>query len=408
MKANRLGVCVLATAALVCSRLDAQQPRQPEQRRPQAGEKMQVQVYDVSDIVSLRPDYPYRGAILPTTLEGRPGASGGGAGGMGGGMGGGGFGGGGLGGGMGGGLFQIADPDGTAGGLGGGGFAGPAIVSSGGGMGVETAGPSVTMDDLINAIQATIDAEWQDIDGVGGVIARLGTNLIIRQTPGVHEQIQHLLTALGTSGAGSAAVTIEAHWLLLGPEELAQLVPRNDKQQSTRIDRTALKELGDKASIYRGRITCFSNQTVHMVSGKRRTVVTGAIPTVGLGASAYQLILTYPNTGVLLQVRPSLLPDRRAAILNITSTVTAWEDAGGPVRIGATSLPGEKHGVPLAGGTAETSIDRVNMPTQHLETALRMPVGEPVLVGGMTVPQGDAAEKSLQLYLIVEITTDKP
>lgn len=406
MKANRLGACVLATAALVCSRLDAQQPRQPEQRRPQAGEKMQVQVYDVSDIVSLRPDYPYRGAILPTTLEGRPGAAGGGAGGLGGMPGG--FGGGGLGGGMGGGLFQIADP-GSAGGFGGGGFAGPAIVSSGGGMGVETAGPSVTIDDLINAIQVTIEAEWQDIDGVGGVIARLGTNLIIRQTPSVHEQIEDLLRALGTAGAGSSAVTIDAWWMLLGSDELAQLVPNGDEnERKGRVDRAALKELAENSAAYRGRITCFSNQTVHIVSGNRRTVMTGAVPTVGMGTSAYQPILAYPNAGVLLQVRPSLLQDRRSAILSVTSTVTGWEDAGDPVRIGATFLPGEKEGVSVPGGTAETSIDRVNMPTHHLETALRVPVGEPVLVGGMTVPQGDAAEKSPQLYLVVEVTTDRP
>ena len=400
MRVNRLFVYAgAASALLISSQIKGQQPRQPQQR-PAAAAAMQVRVYDVSEIVGLRPDYPYRGAVLPTTLGDKP-AFGGAA--VGGGMMPGGLGGTGFGG-VGGGFFQIADPGGS-----GGSFAGEGIVSSGGGIGVETAGPSVMIDDLINAIQTTIEADWEDIDGTGGVIAVLGTTLIIRQTPAAHEQIQDLLTALGTASAGSTAVTIEAHWLLLGAEELAQLIPSGeDAKRGTQISREALQELDEKASAYRGRITCFSNQIVHIVSGNRRTVITGAVPTVGMGTSAYAPNVAYPNAGVLLQVRPSLLPDRRAAILNVTSTVTGWEDGGEPVRIGATFLAGEKDGVSLPGGTAETSIDRVNMPTHHLETALRAPVGEPVLVGGMTVPHAAAAEKSPQLYLIVELTTDQP
>ena len=61
------------------------------------------------------------------------------------------------------------------------------------------------------------------------------------------------------------------------------------------------------------------------------------------------------------------------------------------------------------GGTAEISIDRVNMPTQRLETALRVPLGEPVLVGGMTFPESGAADNlgsSRQLYLILEVQRD--
>lgn len=364
---------------------------------------MEVRVYDVSDIVGQRPDFPYRGAILPTTLDERqrfPASGGFGAGGLGGMPGG--IGGVGFGGGAGGGLFQIADPGGS-------GVGGGMPLLPGGEAGVNSPAPPIAISDLIEAIQETTEAEWRDIDGVGGVIAVLGTTLVIRQTPSVHEQIKDLLSALETTGAGSTAVTIDALWLQLGSEELDQLLSRSeDGKQRARIDRTALKELADNSTVYRGRITCFSNQTVHIVSGNRRTVMTGAVPTVGMGTSAYQPILAYPNAGVLLQVRPSLLQDRRSAILSVTSTVTAWEDAGDPVRIGATFLPGEKEGVSAPGGTAETSIDRVNMPTHHLETALRVPVSEPVLVGGMTVPEGGAAEKGKQLYLVVEITADQP
>lgn len=53
-------------------------------------------------------------------------------------------------------------------------------------------------------------------------------------------------------------------------------------------------------------------------------------------------------------------------------------------------------------------IDRVNIVAQQLATSLRVPLGVPVLVGGMTFPdaddRGDADE---QLYLILEVTVDQ-
>jgi hypothetical protein len=53
-------------------------------------------------------------------------------------------------------------------------------------------------------------------------------------------------------------------------------------------------------------------------------------------------------------------------------------------------------------------IDRLNVAAQQLATSLRVPLNQPVLVGGMTFPSNDEsqAHRNRQLYLVVEISTD--
>lgn len=405
MKRFRSVVFLLSGLLLAVTPVAAQTQKRPAA----AGQEFIVRVYDVSELLAARPDYPYRGAILPTTevQEPKPAET---PGGMLGGMGG--IGGGGMGGGgMGGGFFQVADPgaEGTSESAVRSFYPHPGIAAAAG-VG-SPAQSSFSIEDLKYAIIESTQAEWEETQGRGGTITALGTMLIVRQAPAVHEQIEEILKALQAGGGATATLTVEAWWLPLTPEEVGQLAPAENGEEPGKagIDRAALKELAGQVRGYRGRISCFSGQTVHVVSGSRRTVVTGAIPTVGMGVAAYTPSVAYPNVGVLLQVRPLRLSESGAAILDVTSTVTGWEDAGEPLRIGATFLPGEKEGVRIAGGQAETAIDRVNMPTQHLATTVRVPLGAPVLVGGMSAPSlhssqaGEGENSGRQLYLIVEV-----
>ena len=59
-------------------------------------------------------------------------------------------------------------------------------------------------------------------------------------------------------------------------------------------------------------------------------------------------------------------------------------------------------------------MDRIAVDTQELSTTLRMPLGEPILVGGMTFRWPDSAdgnpadrkadsEETAQMYLVLEI-----
>lgn len=176
----------------------------------------------------------------------------------------------------------------------------------------------------------------------------------------------------------------------------------------------------------------------------------------------------------MLQITPSLLPGSRSALLDVQSTVTRWdgspeadnaaarsaaieagrsestaavaepadgEDSGPaerrsgdrpsrrtPVRgaMGPMGPGGMGSGMMMGGGmgmpgmsTDEKSrerpavglaVDRVNIVAQQLATSLRVPLGQPVLVGGMTFPESPTrAETGEQLYLVIEVTVqDEP
>ncbi len=175
-----------------------------------------------------------------------------------------------------------------------------------------------------------------------------------------------------------------------------------------------LKELANKNPSHQGRLSCYNDQTVHLVSGNRRTVVVNVIPTVGFGALGYTPQVAFPNVGLLLQVRPTVDPDRKFAVLNVTSTVTQWEEPGEPFKITTKYEGGEKEGMVTKGGSTEVTIDRVNLNTQHLGTTVRMPVGKPVLIGGLSrmgtdlQTKANPDDKSRQLYLIITITVNEP
>lgn len=385
---------VLTVLGLAADRCSAQNQN--------AGGDWEVRVYRVTDLVLPRPDYPYDGSEIPTTGRSLSAPSSIGGGGFGGGMMGG-MGGGDMGGGMGGmmggggGFFQVPDD------------AGGGIATGGGGLGVTaggipTAGDSglrFSMEDLIQAIQSTIEPMTWDVMGGKGVCTPLGGMLIINQTQPVHAQIDALLTAIRDEGGAVHAVTLQAHWLLLGAEELDQLV--NDSGRSPApVNRDVLEGLSGSRPGYQGRITCFSDQTVSMVSGRRRSTVVSAIPVVGASSVAFQPVISLPNIGVLLEVKPTLLPDDETAVLNLVSTVTSAgnEDESVDILSQATQ-----------DSNTTLNLDRLDLDTQRLATTVRVPLGQPVLVGGLSAIGGrshssDGQPHDAQLYLVVELTTD--
>jgi hypothetical protein len=58
--------------------------------------------------------------------------------------------------------------------------------------------------------------------------------------------------------------------------------------------------------------------------------------------------------------------------------------------------------------SAVPAVDRVNIVAQQLATSLRVPLGRPVLVGGMTFPGPQTDEPAgQQLYLVIEVTVQE-
>ena len=339
--------------------------------------------------------------------------------------------------------IRAVESSGAFGGGGGGrGFAGGGMV---GGRGEGDVRPAsnpapVTVDSIRDVIVTTVAPNSWSVNGGGDAhVAPLGTTLVVLQTAEAQEAIGQLLGSLRDGSASRRSMTIDARWLLLDSDGLERLKVTGDDGEST-IDRQVLAEFTREPTSLRGFISCFSGQSVFLTSGTVRSNVTSYIPVVGsieppkpevMFASqrgdgslslvsdeqrsgfsnrsvGYQPVTTTNNFGVQIELRPTRLHPEKAAAVDLRSTITF------PVN---SSNAGE-----LAAATSDLvpQVDRLAILTQELATTLRVPLGEPVLVGGMTVvaPRqgtagdatgdpagmagGGAAEKP-QLYLILEV-----
>ncbi len=262
--------------------------------------------------------------------------------------------------------------------------------------------PNSEAQECVEALMDIIKGEvaptsWDDTGGAGTITYYNGM-FIVNQTEAVHHELEKLLPEL-LPATSLPMMTVDAYWLLLDSSQLQTLMGRNkgsDAATRSTVDPKALEELARSAPGYRGQITCFSGQTVYIAAGERRTVVLGAIPVVGDRAIAYQNLTAMPNIGAVLQVTPSVLPGKDRGLIDVNSLVTGWTDKA----TGSKAAEGE---------IAESSpqVDRLRMPTQQLATTLRVPLGRPVLVGGVTLnpsplQSGESKEEQKkQLYLVV-------
>ncbi len=360
-----------------------------------------TRVYRVVDLVVPSPSYRYQGTFLPAVggasrssgaMSG--GMMGGGMGGMGGGMGGMG------GGGMGGGMFQVADspgalPGGGRTGGGGGGNRGGAISQITTGERPQIAN-RIDMDTLIEAITTTVDPQrWDEVGGPGS-ITEVGSTLAVNQTEEVHSKVKDFLDMLRRENGTLQVVTTEAMWLSLTREQLASLEPKvaGANRAGAPIDPAALAALPVESRRYRGQITSFNGQTVHLVSGQIKSTVLGAIPVVGPGIG-YQPVVAEPHLGVLLEVTPTALSADEGVLIDLHSTITNWKKPSEPKTIGTSN------------GESLVEIDQINVAAQQFATSLRLPRGKPVLVGGINIPTTDESGREepsdAGLYLVVTV-----
>ena len=360
---------ILACAPQMCAAQDSfgSRPAQPKATATQ--DKGVLRTYDVGDLVMNIHDHPYSDSVKRT-----PESLGGGRGG-GGGMGvvGGGFGGG-----------------------GGTGIGGREIATSG--------TENITMDDLLRVLTTTIAATtWSDVGGTGNV-QPLGSSLVVWQSQAVHEQIEDLLKQLRAVSGERKTLTIDARWLLLNSDDLDQVILPN-QNGPPKVNRTLLANLTRRPTSLRGITTCFSGQTVYLVSGTRRNVVSSYIPVVGsldrpngnerfavrqngavmrfaadvpgFGGGnesrvGYQPVVTTHNFGALLEIRPTTVRGTDMAVVDLKSTLTVSGEPSGKTASRSLLAP------------SPPIVDRIAIETQELATTLRMPLGQPILVGGLT------------------------
>ncbi|HEY4233880.1 MAG TPA: hypothetical protein VGM76_10660, partial [Lacipirellulaceae bacterium] len=361
-----------------------------------------LRTYEVSDLVVNIQDHPYS-----ESLDGGPKGFGGSGGGGGGG---------------GGGFFSVPGSDGRLG------LTNPPPAAA-----------AITMNDLTRVLLNTVASDTWAINGTGeGRIEPIGTALVVWQTPAIHEKIRELLNQIRQGSGDRKTVTIDARWLLLDSDDLNRLI-LPDQTGVPVVDHKLLDEFTRRPGSIRGITNCFSSQLVYLVSGIRRNFVSSYIPVVGSLDNAaieqlssgrrqslirlvsdteavsgvkeprvgYQPIVEKPNLGALLELRPTLMRGDGTAVVDLKSTLTALGTQ--PTHIdGASEL-----------NSITPRVDRIAIETQEFATTLRMPLGKPVLVGGLTYVPGPVGPndvdqiasantdakttESPQLYFVLEV-----
>ena len=344
--------------------------------RAESAEMLITRIYDVSDLLRETPDYKDVRSLLPGTDAGRIGTA------------------------------PPASPGSHPAPVG--------LASIRSGMGDRAMFGKGPADDVIDLLTTSIAPNTWDANGGLGTVHPLDRALIISQTLKIHLRVSALLADLRAKRQAVPTLIVEIQWLWLDNEQCEELLARPPVGKGPAAGRTPLAldaaildRLARKAPGFRGRIACANGQWVHLASGDRRAIVPSKVPAVD-GGVAYMPLIDAPNAGVLVELRPTVEPGAESAVLDVESCVTRWgrprptaHEAEGPAKEGGPRETGAE-----AAGSASCPVERPSIPAQEFATTLRVPLGRPVLVGGMTfAPAGpagleDAGKNPLQLYLI--------
>jgi len=387
-----------------------------------------LRMYDLSDLFAIAPPYPAYfapelggggGPAFPSPSDtqsiGLNGATGG-AGSWG--MGGGGMGGmGGMGGG-GGFFFNVHDrPAGNAPGA-----AKPSeaakkrlpaegahvLYQNGGDNSSASLGARTSLEDLIDAVTQSVSPQSWDTVGGPQSISRVGNVLLVNADENSHDKIDALVGQFRKRWGTLRTIAVQAWWLWLSDEQLAALIPEDREAPFGPVEAKPWQQLMEqfkapdrKGSLgYRASITSYNGQTVNTITEGQSLAVTSLDP-VGLdgflgnpadvkekpvGRVAYRPTITNLKEGTVLQVTPLANLSGKIVVLDVHSRVAKL----------AESRPAE------AAAGPPTALDRPRMLTQRLSTTLRVPVGRPTLVGGMSF-EGQAAPSTLYLFVRVSV-----
>lgn len=253
------------------------------------------------------------------------------------------------------------------------------------------------LDALVRVISSSIaPGSWKGAKAQG-FIRYVGAQLVVRQTPAIHREIQELLEAFRKVNAGLRRVSVQAKWVLLDNGQLAKLMPPGNQRRE--VPRTLGPEkLKDLKVPYRAEITCFEGQTVHIASGRGQTVMTDAEPVISESAVAYAPTVSTVLWGALLEISTVLSDDGTSATVDVRSVVSE------PKKMGSIPFAKFHGGSTTAPAVTVKGLDRLEFAIHALRTTTRIPVGKHALIGGMTAPEGALGKN---LYLILQISAGK-
>ena len=248
--------------------------RQIVRRNPRLYEQdidLQIRLYDLSDLFAVSPNYPAvkldefesgRQLFAVSPVQQR----GGGFGGGGQGGGGGGFGGGGSGG-----VFNLAPTQ----------FGAPIQEV----QNLNTHSAQVTMQQLVETIEATVKPEMWGESSTSARVKFLGNTLLITATEEMHTQINHLLNLFREHWGKRRTVSVQTWWVRSDHGVTSELVDQDTTKKigagvvpEDRWDEFFKAAKEAKNVTYSATLTGHNNQTLHAVSGKQISLTVDAEP----------------------------------------------------------------------------------------------------------------------------------
>jgi hypothetical protein len=278
-----------------------------------------------------------------------------------------------------------------------------------------------SMDDLIHAITSTISPlEWQDAGGSASV-AQLGAALLVSASERTHQQIETLLNLFRERWGSLRTISVQAWWLWLTDAQLAEILqaPQGNQPGPESVQAFGLVKQGawdellkdlaqaprDEGPVpvgYRAVVTCYNGQTVSTVAGDQSIAVTRMEPVLGKGENTgvgYAPTVNVVHQGAALQVTPSATSSGKFVIVDVHSRVNLVDPP--EEQAAATDGDDPKLSTP---GEVVAAMDRPRLRSQRLSTTLRVPVGDPMLIGGMSFKSFPVSgDPNLFLFLKVSV-----
>lgn len=276
-----------------------------------------------------------------------------------------------------------------------------------------SSGPRTSMDGLIEVITSTISQDSWDTVGGPASIASIGASLLISADGETHEKISSLFDLFRKRWGTLRTVSVRAHWLWLSEAQVSDALAADHKDAGpgapygVLADGTWKKLLaaaaeGKKRTPYHAMLTCHNGQTVFTRAGGERLIISGVTPIAGKTEreqALYQPVVRSIQEGAALQVTPVVTRNAKYVVLDVHSRVNLF---GEDLKPEAAKQRG------LFGGSTTleqivAAIDRPALQTQRLATTLRIPVGKPSLIGGMTFATDGDGPANLYLFVTASV-----
>jgi hypothetical protein len=276
-----------------------------------------------------------------------------------------------------------------------------------------SSGPRTSMDGLIDVITSTISQDSWDTVGGPASIASIGTSLLISADTESHDKISSLLDLFRKRWGTLRTVSVRAHWLWLSEAQVSDALAAEQKEGGPSAPYGVLsdggwKKLlaaaaeGKKRTPYHAMLTCHNGQTVFTRAGRERLIISGVTPVAGNSEreqAVYQPTVRSVQDGVALQITPLVTRNAKFVVLDVHSRVNLLGETPKPLAAKAEGLFGGGNDIEQLVAV----IDRPSMQTQRLATTLRIPVGRPALIGGMTFAAEGEGPANLYLFVTASV-----